>query len=65
MLGGQALLSESGLLVLCEAEMYGVYCVHKNNTPEHMPREKHGLKGYIHPSVHCITVYNSQDMEAT
>ena len=28
-------------------------------------REKHGLKGYIHPSVHCITVYNSQDMEAT
>ena len=46
MLGGQALLSESGLLVLCEAEMYGVYCVHKNTTPEHMPREKHGLKGY-------------------
>ena len=28
-------------------------------------REKHGLKGYMHPSVHCRTVYNSQDMEAT
>ena len=41
-----------------------VCSVHKNNT-EHMPREKHGLKGCIHPSVHCITVYNSQDMEAT
>ena len=27
--------------------------------------EKHGLKGYVHPSVHCSTVYNRQDMEAT
>ena len=26
---------------------------------------KHGLKGYMYPSVHCNTVYNSQDMEAT
>ena len=25
----------------------------------------HGLKGYMHPSVHCSTVYNSQDMEVT
>ena len=28
-------------------------------------RENRGLKGYMHPSVHCSTVYNSQDMEAT
>ena len=26
--------------------------------------EKHGLKGYMHPNVHCSTVYNSQNMEA-
>ena len=34
-------------------------------TPGQIPREKHGLKGYMHPNVHCGTVYNSQDMEAT
>ena len=28
-------------------------------------RGKHGLKQYMHPSVHYSTVYNSQDMEAT
>ena len=28
-------------------------------------REKHDPKGYMHSSVHCSTVYNSQDMEAT
>ena len=27
--------------------------------------EKNSLKGYRHPNVHCSTVYNSQDMEAT
>ena len=26
---------------------------------------KHDPKGYMHPDVHCSTVYNSQDMEAT
>ena len=31
----------------------------------HISREKHGLKGYIHSSVHCSIIYNSQDMEAT
>ena len=36
-----------------------------NPTPGHIPREKHGLKGYTHPNVHCSTVDNSQDMEAT
>ena len=24
-----------------------------------------GLKGYMHSSAHCSTVYDSQDMEAT
>ena len=28
-------------------------------------RENHGSKGYMHPSVHCNAVYNSQAMEAT
>ena len=26
---------------------------------------KHHLKGYLQPSIHCSTVYNSQDMQAT
>ena len=34
-------------------------------TSGHKPREKHGPKGYMHPKVHCSTVYSSQDMEAT
>ena len=35
-----------------------------NPTPGHISRENHNLKGYMYPSVHCSTVYNSQDMEA-
>ena len=31
----------------------------------HTFRADYGLKGYMHPSVHCSAVYNSQDMEAT
>ena len=27
--------------------------------------QNHNLKRYMHPSVHCCTIYNSQDMEAT
>ena len=27
--------------------------------------KKHDPKGYMHPNVHCSTVYNSQDMEET
>ena len=27
--------------------------------------EKTNLKRYMHPNIHCITIYNSQDMEAT
>ena len=36
-----------------------------NPTPGHISRQKHDLKGYTHPNVHCITVYNRQYMEAT
>ena len=28
-------------------------------------KKKHGLKGYMHATVHFSTVYNSQDTEAT
>ena len=27
--------------------------------------KKHNSKRYMHPTVHCSTIYNSQDMEAT
>ena len=30
-----------------------------------MPWENHNLKRHKHPSVHCSTMYNNQDMEAT
>ena len=30
----------------------------------HVSGEIHTLKRYLHPNVHCNTVYNSQDMEA-
>ena len=36
-----------------------------NPTPRHIPREKPGLKGYMHSSVVCSTIYNSQNMEVT
>ena len=36
-----------------------------NSTPEPIPKENHNSKRYMHPSVHCSTVYNSQDTEAT
>ena len=32
--------------------------------PGHASVEKHGPKGFMHPGVHCNTVYNRQDMEA-
>ena len=28
-------------------------------------KKNHNLKRYMHPHVHCSTIYNSQDMEAT
>ena len=36
-----------------------------NLSPGHIPWENHNSKGYMHPSVHSSTVYNSQDMQAT
>jgi len=36
-----------------------------NPTPRHICGENHTLKGYTHPSVHCSTIYNSQDVEAS
>ena len=31
----------------------------------HISRENHNLKRYMHPNIHCGTVYNIQEMEAT
>ena len=36
-----------------------------NLTPRHISEENHNLKRYMHPNVHCSTIYNSQDMEAS
>ena len=36
-----------------------------NPTPGHVSGENHNLKRYMHPTVHCSAIYNSQDMEAT
>ena len=36
-----------------------------NPTPGHIIRENHYSNRYMHPSVHCSTIYNSQDMETT
>ena len=34
-------------------------------TPGHLSRENHDLKRYLYANVHCSTIYNGQDMEAT
>ena len=36
-----------------------------NPTLGHMSGEKLGSKVYMHPNVHCSTIYNSQDMKET
>ena len=36
-----------------------------NSTSGHISGENHNLKGYMQSSVHCSTVYNDRDMEAT
>ena len=36
-----------------------------NPTSGHLSRENPKLKRYMRPYVHCSTIYNSQDMEAT
>ena len=33
--------------------------------PGHMSGENRNSKRYMHPSVHCGTIYNSQNTEAT
>ena len=37
----------------------------RNPTLGHISRENGNLKRYMRSSVHCSTVYNSQDIEAT
>ena len=37
----------------------------KNPTSGHIPWENHSSKRHMHPSVHCSTMYNSQDMDTT
>ena len=34
-------------------------------TPGHLSRENHDSKKYMHPSVHCSIMYNSQNLETT
>jgi len=36
-----------------------------NPTPEYILKESHNSKIYMHPSVHCNTIYKSQDMYVT
>ena len=36
-----------------------------NSTLGHISIENHNLKRYMHPNIHCHTIYNSQDLEAT
>ena len=36
-----------------------------NPPPGHISRENSNSKRYMHPNVHCSTIYNIQDMEAT
>ena len=41
------------------------YHIFRNPTFEHIPSENHNAKRHMYPSVHCSTIYNSQNMEAT
>ena len=46
-------------------EQYGVsFILQSHCTAEHTHQENHHSTAYMYPSVHCSTVYNSQDMEA-
>ena len=36
-----------------------------NLIPGHLSGENHNLNKYLNPNVHCSSIYNSQDMEAT
>ena len=35
-----------------------------NPTPGHIPREDFNTKRYMHPNIHCSTLYNLHDTEA-
>ena len=37
----------------------------QNPILEHISRENHGSKEFMHPKIHCSAVSNMQDMEAT
>ena len=51
----------------CEGSLKDLYKYHmiQNPTPGHMSGENRNSKRYMHPNVHCSTIYNSQDMKAT
>ena len=36
-----------------------------NPATKHVLRKNHNLKRHVYPDVHCSTIYNGQDMEAT
>ena len=36
-----------------------------NPTPRHISRETQNLERHMHPSVHCRTIHNNQDVETT
>ena len=42
-----------------------VFSHEKLATPGHPSEENYNMKRYMHLNVHCGTIYNSQDMEAT
>ena len=37
----------------------------RDPTTGHMPQENHNSKRLMYPSIHCSTIYNSQDMKVT
>ena len=41
------------------------HCIPRNLTAGHTPWGNQNWKRHVHPSVHCSTVYNSQEIEAT
>ena len=49
-----------------KSHTYIIYTIrYRNPIPGHISGENHNSKRYMHPNVHCSTIYNSQDMEAT
>ena len=50
---------------VCEKTKKGTTLWLSNPTPRHIPWENCNSKRHRNPNVHCSTIYNSQDMEAT